>query len=106
MKKIQISHLLRPHWLVLGIAFIGVIGQSLMDLLEPWPLKIVFDYVLGSKPMPDWLTGLVNSTTGHDKFAILNFAAIAVVATTLFLRTIQPGRSAFRKRTPRASSSR
>jgi len=82
-KKIQIAHLLRPHWLVLSVAFIGVIGQSLMDLLEPWPLKIVFDYVLGSKPMPDWLAGFVYSTTGHDKFAILNFAALAVVAIAL-----------------------
>ena len=82
-KKIQISHLLRPHWLALSIAFLGVIGQSLMDLLEPWPLKIVFDYVLGSKPMPDWLASLVYSTTGSDKFAILNFAALAVLAIAI-----------------------
>src|SRR5256884_986317 len=78
-KKIQIAYLLRPHWKALTIAFIAVIGESFTDLLEPWPLKVVFDYVLGSKPMPEWMGGFVNSTFGHDKLAILNFAAIAVI---------------------------
>src|SRR5438270_6388376 len=78
-KKIQIAYLLRPHWKALTIAFIAVIGESFTDLLEPWPLKVVFDYVLGSKPVPEWMSGFVNSTFGHDKLAILNFAAIAVI---------------------------
>src|SRR5438270_12521651 len=78
-KKIQIAYLLRPHWKALTIAFIAVIGVSFTDLLEPWPLKVVFDYVLGSKPMLGWMSGFVNSTFGHDKLAILNFAAIAVI---------------------------
>src|SRR5438067_10333137 len=78
-KKIQIAYLLRPHWKALTIAFIAVIGESFTDLLEPWPLKVVFDYVLGSKPMPEWMSGFVNSTFGHDKLAILNFASIAVI---------------------------
>ena len=78
-KKIQIAYLLRPHWKALTIAFIAVIGVSFTDLLEPWPLKVVFDYVLGSKPVPEWISGFVNSTFGHDKLAILNFAAIAVI---------------------------
>src|SRR5437868_1506060 len=77
--QIQITHLLRPHWKALTIAFIAVIGVSFTDLLEPWPLKVVFDYVLGSKPVPEWISGFVNSTFGHDKLAILNFAAIAVI---------------------------
>ena len=68
-KKIQIAHLLRPHWKALTIAFIAVIGESFTDLLEPWPLKVVFDYVLGSKQMPGWMSGFVNSTLGHDKLA-------------------------------------
>ncbi len=83
MKKIRIYELLRPHWKTLGIAFIAVIGESLTDLLEPWPLKIVFDNVLGSKQMPEWLAGFVNSTPGQDKLAILNFAAIAVLMIAL-----------------------
>src|SRR5256885_14632224 len=78
-KRIEISYLLRPHWKTLTVAFIAVIGESAGDLLEPWPLKVVFDYVLGSKKMPGWLAGLVNSVAGHDKVSILYFAAFSVI---------------------------
>jgi len=49
--KVRFSDLLRPHWGTLAVAFIAVIGETVTDLLEPWPLKIVFDNVLGSKPL-------------------------------------------------------
>ncbi len=82
-KKIRITDLLFPHWPSLTLAFIAVIGESVTDLLEPWPLKVVFDYVFGSKHMPDWLASIVN-LIGTDKLSILNFAAIAVVLIALF----------------------
>ena len=81
-KKIRITDLLYPHWLTLSFAFIAVIGESVTDLLEPWPLKIVFDYVFGSKRMPDWLAGIV-SYIGTDKFSILNFAVLSVLAIAI-----------------------
>ncbi len=81
-KKIRITDLLYPHWLTLSFAFIAVIGESLTDLLEPWPLKIVFDYVFGSKRMPDWLAGIV-SYIGTDKFSILNFAVLSVLVIAI-----------------------
>jgi len=82
-KKIRITDLLYPHWGTLAFAFIAVIGESLTDLLEPWPLKIVFDHVFGSKPMPDWLAGIVGFI-GTDKFSILNFAVLAVIVIAVF----------------------
>src|SRR5207237_8132772 len=82
-KKIRITDLLYPHWLTLSFAFIAVIGESVTDLLDPWPLKIVFDYVFGSKRMPDWLASIV-SFIGTDKFSILNFAVLAVILIAIF----------------------
>jgi len=82
-KKIRITDLLFPHWPSLTLAFIAVIGESVTDLLEPWPLKVVFDYVFGSKHMPDWLASIVGFI-GTDKLSILNFAAIAVILIALF----------------------
>lgn len=78
-KKSGIGYLLRPHWLPLTLAFLAVVGESVTDLLEPWPLKVVFDNVLGSKRMPDWLAMLVYSTAGHGKQAILAFVAFSVI---------------------------
>jgi len=82
-KKIRITDLLFPHWVSLTLAFVAVVGESVTDLLEPWPLKIVFDYVFGSKRMTGWLTGAV-SWIGTDKFAILNFAVLAVLLIAVF----------------------
>src|SRR4051794_11568664 len=76
--KIRITDVLYPHWKALTLAFIAVLGSSVTDVLEPWPLKIVFDYVFGSKRMPDWLAAVV-SYIGTDKLSILNFAVLAVI---------------------------
>ncbi len=82
-KKIRITDLLYPHWASLTFGFLAVIGESITDLLEPWPLKVVFDYVFGSKHMPDWLATIV-SFIGTDKLSILNFAAVAVILIAIF----------------------
>src|SRR5689334_9818005 len=80
MPKIRITKLLRPYWQWLAIAFVALLAEGAMDLLEPWPLKIVFDNVIGSKKVPATLAGLVGSITGQNKLAILEFAALAVIA--------------------------
>ena len=81
-KRYKLIDLLRPHWKALSLAFVAVLGVSITDLLEPWPLKLVFDYLLKAKPLPDWLTP-ITSTFGNDKVALLNFAAIALVVVAL-----------------------
>jgi ATP-binding cassette, subfamily B, bacterial len=76
----RLSYLLRPHWPQLTLAFVAVIGESVTDLLEPWPLKVVFDNVLGSKPLPKWLAVVVHSVAGTNKLAILSFVVVMVLA--------------------------
>src|SRR5713101_1643640 len=82
-RKIRVTDLLYPHWAALTLGFVAVIGESVTDLLEPWPLKIVFDHVFGSKRLPDWLAGAV-SWLGPDKSSILNFAVLALIAIAIF----------------------
>src|SRR6184192_3398024 len=82
-KKIRIVDVLYPHGLTLSFAFLAVLGTSITDVLEPWPLKIVFDHVFASKRMPDWLVSIV-SYIGTDKFSILNFAVLAVMVIAIF----------------------
>jgi len=64
---------------MLVLAFIAVLGEATTDLLEPWPLKIVFDYVFGTKHMPAWMSGLIGGTFGLSKVSILHFAVLAVI---------------------------
>src|SRR5258708_48556 len=82
-KKIRITDLLYPHWPALTLAFVAVIGESVTDLLDPWPLKIVFDHVFGSKRMPGWLASAVG-WLGNDKLSIVNFVVLAVLAIAIF----------------------
>ena len=58
------------------LALVGVAGEAAASLLEPWPIKIVLDYLLQSGRCPaGWCRrGLI----GDGKFAVLNFAVVAV----------------------------
>jgi len=78
--NLTITHLVRPHWKALTIALLAVLGETLTDVLEPWPIKIVVDNLLQSKKLPGWLGGIVAGLFGEHKFAILNFAVAGVAA--------------------------
>src|SRR5579862_7952637 len=82
--SLHITDLLRPHVKTLSLGLLAVIGEGVANLLEPWPLKIVLDTVLKSKPLQGWLGHLIQSTVGDDKLAILKLSAIAalVIAST------------------------
>jgi ATP-binding cassette subfamily B protein len=74
-----IQHLLRPHVKGLTIGIAAVVVEGAASLAEPWPLKVVLDNVLRSKPGHGWLNQLILSAAGTDKLAILKFAALAVL---------------------------
>src|ERR1700693_2019695 len=82
--KLKIVDLLRPHRTALTLAFIAVLGETLTDVLEPWPVKLVVDNVLQHKRLPNWISRPVIALFGDNQIAILNFAvgagaAIAIV---------------------------
>jgi ATP-binding cassette subfamily B protein len=78
-KSLRIKDLLKPHFKLLALGLIAVIGEALTNLLEPWPLKIVLDNVLKSRQIGGWLKPLILSKIGNDKIAILKFAAVSVL---------------------------
>ena len=83
-KKLTIRELLKPHVAALGFGLLAVIGESVANLLEPWPLKIILDNVLKTRPIHGWLNRVVLSTAGDDKIAILKFACAFVIVIALF----------------------
>ncbi len=82
-KGFKISSLLRPHLKLLAIGFVAVVGEGVANLLEPWPLKVVLDNVLRSKPAQGWLNTWILSNFGHDKLGVLKFAALAVLVIAI-----------------------
>ena len=77
--QLRVAQLMRPYWMTLSIAGVAVIGETLTDVLEPWPVKIIVDSVLQSKPLKGWFGDAVFRVFGANSFAVLNFAVIAVV---------------------------
>src|SRR2546427_2432059 len=73
----------RPYWLHLaGLFGIGLLASPLA-LLDPVPLKIVFDSVLGSHPLPVFVRAVLPS-------AVVGSARGVVVGVGLLLRGAAP----------------
>jgi ATP-binding cassette subfamily B protein len=80
-RRLNWIRLIGPHWPALAVAFVAMLAEAGADLLEPWPLKVIFDHVLADKPMPAWLARWPMVT--GDRITLLNAAALAVVAIAL-----------------------
>ena len=75
-----IRELIRPYaWPVAGI-FAVLVVQIAMSLAAPWPLKIVLDSVVGDRPLPPWLKGLLQPMLGGEgRMHVAGLAAIMLV---------------------------
>ncbi len=83
--RLRLAEVLRPHWVAMSLAAVAVVGETAADLAQPWPLKIVLDYVLPKNPkhMPGWLAAIVHRVAGTNNLAILNVAIGAVVVIAI-----------------------
>lgn len=69
----------RYRWLICG-SICALLLEVSLRLVEPWPLKVVFDSVLGFSSRPNGKASLHWEQTDPD--TLLGLAAIAVVAVT------------------------
>ena len=76
---LRLRRILRPHWKTLLVALLAVVGETLADVLEPWPLKIVVDNILQGKRLPRLLDAAVVGAFGSSQSALLKFALAMVV---------------------------
>ena len=79
-RRLNRARLLRPYWPLLAVAFVAMLVETGMGLAEPWPLKLIFDHVLGTKPMPAWLAGHLDVS---NRLGVLDVAALGVVVIAL-----------------------
>jgi len=76
-KVLSIVGLLRPHWKAMAAASVAVIVASVAELLEPWPLKIIIDNVLQSKPLHGPIATVVG-WFGGNKQSLIEFSVVFV----------------------------
>src|SRR5580698_8172605 len=85
LDQLKITTLLRPHRMALLAGLLAVIGEGAADLLQPWPLKIVFDNVLGTRPAHGhgWMNHRIVTLFGTDHLAILRLAVVAALVIAI-----------------------
>src|SRR5436309_2973340 len=74
---LTIRYLLQPHVKSLGLGVLVIIGGSIADLMQPWPIKVIIDTVLKGQQARGWMGALLVSIAGNDQLAILRLAAVA-----------------------------
>ncbi|MBV9333897.1 MAG: ABC transporter ATP-binding protein, partial [Candidatus Eremiobacteraeota bacterium] len=70
----------RPYWLKVAGTFLLSLAAVPLTLLTPLPLKIAVDNVIGSKPLPGFL-----SFIGANTYAVLAIVAVLLVFITFLL---------------------
>jgi ATP-binding cassette subfamily B protein/subfamily B ATP-binding cassette protein MsbA len=68
-----------------GALLVGL--SSLLLVLEPWPLKLIVDSVLGTRPLPAGLAGIIpragDDPGAHSRLALLGWLCAGIVALRL-----------------------
>lgn len=65
------------------MALVAVLGETVTDIAEPWPIKVIVDNVLSSKAIPGLLGRTVVRLFGHNPHAVLDFAVAAVAGIAI-----------------------
>ena len=77
------SYALR-RWFALVTVILALLSKVLLDVLKPWPMLFLVDYVLQTKVMPPWITRLVEDLPGpHTPQALIAWSVGATIV--LFL---------------------
>ena len=69
-----------PSWPIAVLAFLTLLGQVVMDTASPWPIKFVFDSVIGKHHIAGWPGHIAQAIVGTDRFALLNLIVLAYIA--------------------------
>jgi ATP-binding cassette subfamily B protein len=75
----------RPYWPHIVAIFVLSLASSPLTLLTPLPLKIAVDSVIGSDPVPGFLTAWLPAAATRSGAAVLVTAGVLLVATSLLV---------------------
>lgn len=76
----RVLHYLKPYWQLAVVVLALIVLTGAVDLLAPWPLKILVDNVLGEVPLPKWLQAIVGADIAPGRLLIFAVVTGLVVA--------------------------
>src|SRR5262249_55695668 len=74
---------MRPHRHRAALLVVLLAIEIALGALQPWPLKIVIDYVLNQHPLPASVAGPLEALTGDNRIALLVLFVVAGVVVQL-----------------------
>lgn len=80
-----LSSYVLAHWLGWIVIIAVTLSSSALAILQPWPMKILVDNVLGTQPEPEWLVSVrgwipwADSPRGLLGWIVITFLAIFVI---------------------------
>lgn len=81
-KQIILNHFRQVKGSIFFAAFC-MLGFTLAALLNPWPLKVIFDYILLEKPIPSFLSSL-EAMLQKEKVLSLVIVSLAILLIAFF----------------------
>src|SRR5437899_1777509 len=80
---LQVTRFLKPHRILLALAFLGALGEAVADVLQPWPLKLLFDHIFNHQPPPpaiSWLVTMFFSPGERSLIYVILLAVLGIAA--------------------------
>jgi ABC-type multidrug transport system fused ATPase/permease subunit len=78
-----VLELVRPYRKWVAVVFAAMLIETVMSLAAPWPLKIVIDNVVQSRPLPEWLLWVHDLPGGATREGLALWSAALVVLIAL-----------------------
>jgi ATP-binding cassette subfamily B protein len=66
LKQLRLLRYVWPHSRDLGVILLAMLAGIGLSLLNPWPTKILVDYVMGQQPIPPWIAAVLSYLPGSE----------------------------------------
>ncbi len=80
---LRVLRYVKPYWRRAAATVFVTLVLSVLALLGPWPLKILFDSVLGSHPLPPVVDRILAPLAGDALLLVLAIVAVGFAITLL-----------------------
>jgi ATP-binding cassette subfamily B protein len=74
---------LRAHLLAFAAGALLVVVETMIDLAQPWPLKVIIDGVIGRKPQEGWLPAVIAGASNDPQIMLIRALGATVMLVGL-----------------------
>lgn len=74
---------LRPYWPLATLMGVMLLGQAVMDVISPWPIKFLFDNVIGKHHLHGVLGHVTHALAGNNTTDLLVLIVVAYIVVQI-----------------------